>query len=79
MRGIKQIEAERIVNLSEFERLVADARIYATALKRSLSVKDIQTSINIVEKIDLELHKMEAFEFLIERRNITINNSCEHQ
>lgn len=75
----QQFESERIVNLSEFEQIVRDARVDAIYLKKALKDGDKEISNYLVEQLDLKLHRMEAFEFQIERRTITVNNPSEHQ
>ena len=68
----KTVETERIVNISDLENLIRDARIYADTLKKALQEDCKETSIRIAEKLDLKLHEMEAFDFILERRKITI-------
>lgn len=69
---MREIETERIVNLEQYENVIRETRLYVIALKRALQEKDMQTSIHIAEKIDFKLHEMEAFDFVLERRKISI-------
>ena len=74
-----RIESERITNLGEYEALIVRARAYMVGLKESLNKKDYETSIYWAGKVDLTLHQMEAHDFQIERRTITVNNPDEDQ
>lgn len=74
-----RLETERIVNLSEYESLIRKARVNTIWLKKALQEKDTETAICLLDQIDLILHKMEVFQFEIERRTITVNSSYEHQ
>lgn len=74
-----RLETERIVNLSEYERLIRKARVDVGWLKKALCEKDEKTAICMLDQIDLTLHKMEVFQFEIERRTIIENNPYEYQ
>lgn len=76
---MQKIESERIVNISEYEALINKARMNMGVLKRHLENKEYEASIHIAEQIDLVLHQMEAYEFQIERRTITVNSHRECQ
>lgn len=76
---VKQFETERIVNLGEFEQLVRDARVNMSFLKKALKTGDKETAKHQAEQLDLKLHSMEAFEFVLERRIISKDITCGHQ
>lgn len=65
-----QIESERIVNIADLEQLIRDARFDMVHLKNLLKDGNQEASKHLVEQLDLKLHRMEAFEFVIERRTI---------
>ncbi len=73
------VESERITNISELEQMVHDARVDVLCLKDAMKRGNKEASIHLAEQLDLKLHSMEAFEFVIERRNIIVNNLCEGQ
>lgn len=66
-----KIESERIVNLKDYESLINEARSSIDWLKRHLAKKNFEESIHLAGQIDLALHRMEEYEFQIERRVIT--------
>ena len=68
-----KIESERITNLSELEQIIQSARVNALYLKKAIKADDKESSAHLVEQLDLKLHQMEAFDFNIERRTITVN------
>lgn len=72
MKKVKEIEAERIVNISELEQIVRDARVDIICLKESLKDDKKEAANHLMEQLDLKLHKMEAFNFVLERRIITL-------
>lgn len=74
MPGKTIIESERIINLSEYESLISDARENMMWLKKHLADKNYESANHLAGKIDLALHKMEEHEFQIERRMVTVNN-----
>ena len=67
---MQQIESERIVNLADLEQLIRDARVDMLYLKNAIKDGKQEASKHLVEQVDLKLHRMEAFEFVIERRTI---------
>lgn len=69
---MRQIETERIVNLAELEQFIRDARVDIAYLKQALKNDNKESSKHLVEQLDLKLHSMEAFDFVIERRTITL-------
>lgn len=73
------IESERIANLDEYEVLIGKARTDMMWLKKHLVDKNYEEVSHLAGQIDLTLHKMEEYEFHIERRTIIVNNPCEHQ
>ena len=73
------VESERITNLVELEQIVRDARVDMVYLKQALKNGNKEASTHLAEKLDLKLHSMEAFDFVIERRTITVNNHSEGQ
>lgn len=74
MRKTKTIESERITNISELEQIIQSARTDAIYLKKAIKDDNKETSIHLIEQLDLKLHQMEAFDFNIERRTITVND-----
>lgn len=75
----KIIESERIVNLSDYEELIKDARDDIMWLKKHMEEKNYEVASHLIGQIDLALHKMEAYEFQIERRTLIANSRSEHQ
>lgn len=67
-----KIESERITNITDLEQLIRDARADMIFLKSAMRNSNQEASKHLVEQLDLKLHKMEAFEFIIERRTINI-------
>ncbi len=67
---MKQIESERIVNLAEFEKLSREARAYALNLRSCLKNGNEENALYLAEKLDIKLHHMEVFDFVVERRTI---------
>ena len=68
----KTVESERIVNISELEQLIKDARMDMMHLKQSLQNDNKEASKHLVEQLDLKLHSMEAFDFVLERRTVNL-------
>ncbi len=68
----KEIEAERIVNIAELEQLVRDARADMMCLKHALKDDDKETSNHLADQLDLKLHRMEAFDFVLERKKVIL-------
>lgn len=69
-----KIETERITNISELEEIIRDARADAIYLKKAVKDGNKETEIYLVEQIDLKLHQMEAFNFNLERRVVTVED-----
>ena len=67
---MKEIETERIVNLADLEQIIRDARVDMISLKQALKNDNKEASKHLTEQLDLKLHRMEAFEFVLERRTI---------
>lgn len=74
-----RIESERITNIGDYERLISKARADMVWLKGSLERKDYEVASHLAGQIDLTLHQMEAHEFQIERRIITVHDHDESQ
>ena len=74
-----KIESERIINIADLEELIINARFDMIHLKNALKDGNQEASKHLVEQLDLKLHKMEAFEFIIERRIISESNLREDQ
>lgn len=70
---------ERIINLAQYENTVRETRNLIYALNNALAHGDIEASSHIVKQADLKLHELEAYEFEIEQRIITVNNPDEYQ
>ena len=68
----KTVESERIVNIAELEQLIKDARMDVMHLKQSLQNDNKEASKHLVEQLDLKLHSMEAFDFVLERRTVNL-------
>ena len=68
----KTVESERIVNISELEQLIKDARMDMMHLKQSLQNDNKEASKHLIEQLDLKLHSMEAFDFVLERRTVNL-------
>ena len=68
----KTVETERITNLAELEQLVRDARMDIIHLKQVMEKDNKEASMHLLEQLDLKLHSMEAFDFVLERRTITL-------
>ena len=68
----KTVESERIVNIAELEQLIKDARMDMMHLKQSLQNDNKEASKHLVEQLDLKLHSMEAFDFVLERRTVNL-------
>lgn len=66
------IESERIVNLSDYECKITEARNQISALKRAVTEHDEDKTGYLVGQLDLTLHEMEAFNFILERRTVRI-------
>ena len=71
-----KLESERITNISELEKLIQSARTDMVYLKRAVESRNIESITHFMDRIDLKLHSMEAFNFMLERR---IVNVCERQ
>lgn len=69
---MKQIESERVVNIAELEQMIGYARADVTFLKKALEKDNKEGAMLLVERLDLKLHEMEVFDFVIERRVIEI-------
>ena len=69
-KKVKMVETERIVNIAELEQIVRDARVDMISLKHALKNENKEASKHLTEQLDLKLHRMEAFEFVLERRTI---------
>lgn len=65
-------EVERIVNISNLEQLIRDSRADVAILKRAIENDNREASKHALEQLDLKLHRMEAFEFVIERRVVNL-------
>ncbi len=74
-----KVESERITNIGDLEQLIRDARADMIFLKNSMRNGNQEASKHLVEQLDLKLHRMEAFEFIIERRIISESNLREDQ
>ena len=72
-----KVESERIVNIADLEELIVNARFDMVHLRNLLKDGNQEASKHLVEQLDLKLHKMEAFEFIIERRIISESNLRE--
>lgn len=68
----KTVESERIVNIAELEQLIKDARMDVMHLKQSLQNDNKEASKHLIEQLDLKLHSMEAFDFVLERRTVNL-------
>lgn len=69
---MKQIESERVVNIAELEQMIRYARADVAFLKKALAKDNKEGAMLLVERLDLKLHEMEVFDFVIERRVIEI-------
>lgn len=67
---MKQIESERVVNIAELEQMIGYARADVAFLKKALEKDNKEGAMLLVERLDLKLHEMEVFNFVIERRVI---------
>lgn len=68
------VETERIVNLETFKKKIQEARKDARTLAIAMAGKNLKASQYCVERLDLKLHELEAFEFNVERLRITEND-----
>lgn len=69
---LRTVETERIANLAELEQIIRDARVDTVLLKQALRNDNKEASKHLAEQLDLKLHSMEAFDFVIERRTINL-------
>ena len=71
-KKVRTVETERIVNIAELEQIVRDARVDIISLKKALKNGNKEASKHLTEQLDLKLHRMEAFEFVLERRTMIL-------
>lgn len=64
------IETERISNLTQCEELIRSARADVLSLKSAFSEDRKELSKYLIEKLDLKLHELESYEFVLERRKV---------
>ncbi len=69
MREAK-VESERITNISELEKIIQSARANVIYLKKTIKDDNKEISAYLAEQLDLKLHQMEVFNFIVERRTI---------
>ena len=69
-----KVESERITNISELEKIIQSARVDVVWLKTAIEDGNVDTMAHLVGQIDLKLHQMEAFNFNMERRTITVKD-----
>lgn len=74
-----QIESERITNIAELEKIVQNARVDVACLKNAIKSGNTDVASHLAEKIDLKLHQMEAFDFVIERRTVTVEEGNSYK
>lgn len=77
MRETK-VESERITNIAELEKLIRDVRVDIIYLKDAIKSRNTDVVSYLVERIDLSLHQMAAFDFAIERRTVTVEDDGVH-
>ncbi len=65
-----KVESERITNISELEKIIQSARANVIYLKKTIKDDNKEISAYLAEQLDLKLHQMEAFNFIVERRTI---------
>lgn len=70
-KGIK--ETERIVNISELEKMIQKARLDVIALKNHTEKKGDKETTEFLSEIADALWKCENFEFILERRKIKVS------
>ena len=75
---MKEIESERIVNLADLEQIIRDARVDVIYLKNALKNDNKEASKQLTEQLDLKLHRMEAFDFVLERRIVILQQTLEN-
>ena len=73
MREAK-VESERITNISELEKIIQSARANVIYLKKTIKDDNKEISAYLAEQLDLKLHQMEVFNFIVERRTIIAND-----
>ena len=73
----KQIEMHYIVNIDDFEALIRDIRPCVVTLRKFIEEKDFEVAEHMVRKLDLKLHELEEFEFILERRTVRSKSAFE--
>lgn len=71
--------SERVINLAQYENMVREARNLIYILNNALAHGDVEASSHIAKQVDLKLHELEAYEFEIEQRIVTVSNPDEYQ
>ena len=71
--------SERIVNISELEKQIQNAKLYFDILKKELKNTAPSEKIDgVVYQIDRSLKAAAEFEFRLEQRTCEITTSSEH-
>lgn len=71
--------SERIVNISELEKQIQNAKLYFDILKTELkNTAPSETIDGAVYQIDQSLKAVAGFEFLLEQRKCEITTFSEH-
>ena len=66
---------ERIINLSVFERKIHNARTTAEMLPILIEKNDHVAALKLAKELSLQLHELEEFDLVIERRKTAITDS----
>ncbi len=69
---MKKIEMNYIVNIDDFETIIRDIRPDVATLRKFIEKKDFELAEHMVRRLELKLHELEEFNFIIERRTTRV-------
>lgn len=72
--GEKEVWTERIINISDFEKLVRDAKMVTGFLNNSIKNNDEEKTALYLTSMQKITQEMLDFEFIIEKRKVTLRS-----
>ncbi|XTR36675.1 hypothetical protein ACQQ2T_08905 [Paraclostridium tenue] len=76
---MKKYISERIINISDLEVKIKEARYLSDNLIKSLENKNYPRAEYLSSNLSLKLHELDNFEFIVEKREVRFISDCNHQ
>lgn len=62
--------SERIINLSELEKKISDARLASSQLITCIEGKELSKALDLAQVVNSKIRELDNFEFIIEHRKV---------